>query len=103
MSAAVAGTFASGSSAGAGMRSDVLVINFGVISMGLTLSGDIDASNTVRAQKSIDNGITWADQVLYNSAQAGVAVTVVHGEQWSLLTVAAQPLKSINYKMSMEN
>ena len=100
MSAQVAGTFANGQSVGVGQRSDVLVIPSGVTSMFLTLSGAIDASNTVKTRKSTNNGITWADQTTYNAAQAGVAVTVAHGEQWILETVAGQANKAIDYRMS---
>lgn len=100
MSAQVSGTFANGQSVGVGQRSDALVIPSGVTSMFLTLDGDIDASNTVKTRKSTNNGITWADQTTYNSAQAGVAVTVAHGEQWILETVAGQARKVIDYRMS---
>lgn len=100
MSQAVSGTFANGQSVGVGYTSDTLVIPTNVTSMLLTLSGDIDASNTVKTQKSTNNGHTWADQTTYNSAQSAVAVTVAHGEQWRLITVAGQANKAINYRMN---
>ncbi len=100
MSGQASGTFANGQSVSIGARSDVLVIPFGVTSMYLTLGDAIGASNTVKTRKSTTNGQTWADQVTYNVAQAGVAVTVAHGEQWILETVAGQPLKAIDYRMS---
>ncbi len=103
MSQAVKGSFTSGQSVNIGQASDVLVIPSGVVAMALTLGGAIDASNTCKTQKSTDNGQTWADQTTYNSAQAAVAVTVAHGEQWRLVAVAAQALKAIDYTMSVES
>ena len=103
MSGLVAGTFANGGSVGVGMRSEPLVIPFGATSMFLTLGDGIDASNTVKTRKSTDNGITWVDQVTYNAAQNGTAVTVAHGEQWIVETVAGQALKQISYKLSCES
>ena len=103
MSGLVAGTFANGRSVGVGMRSEPLVIPSGVTSMFLTLGGAIDASNTVKTRKSTDNGITWADQTTYNSAQNDTGVTVAHGEQWIVETVAGQALKQISYKLSCES
>ena len=103
MSGLVAGTFANGGSVANGMRSEPLVVPFGATSMFLTLDGAIDASNTVKTRKSVDNGITWADQTTYNSAQAGTVVTVAHGEQWIVETVAGQAFKAIGYKLSCES
>lgn len=103
MSQSVSGTFANGQSVGVGIASDVLVIPSGVTAMYLTLGDAIDASNTVKTQKSTNNGLTWADQTTYNSAQNGTSVTVAHGEQWRLVTVAGQASKQISYRMSVEN
>jgi len=103
MSGLVAGTFANGGSVANGMRSEPLVIPFGVTSMFLTLGDGIDASNTVKTRKSTDNGITWVDQVTYNAAQNGISVTVAHGEQWIVETVAGQALRQISYKLSCES
>ncbi len=103
MSQNIKGTFASGASSNAGQLSDTLVIPTNETSAVLNLSGAIDASNTVKTQKTTDNGLTWADVATYNSAQADTAVTVAHGEQWRLLSLAAQAYKSINYSFSAES
>ena len=98
------GTFASGNSSNAGSQfSDALVIPTGVTSMKLTLAGAVDASNTVKTQKSSNGGQTWADQSTYNSAQNGTAVAVVAGERWRLALVASQALKAIDYSLSVES
>lgn len=103
MSQNVKGTFASGKSSNAGSQfSDVLVIPTGVTSMRLNIAGAIDASNTVKTQKST-NGLTWSDQTTYNSAQTNTSVSVAHGEQWRLALVASEALKSINYSLSAES
>ena len=70
----------------------------------------IDASNTVKTQKSTDNGRTWADVTTYNSAQLGTLVTVAGpdnipatlSEQWRLALVAQQVMKSMEYELSLE-
>lgn len=103
MSQAVSGTFANGQSVSIGATSDVLAIPTNVTSMKLTLGDGIDASNTVKTQKSTNNGHTWADQTTYNSAQNATAVTVAHGEQWRLVTVAGQAFKQIRYRMAAES
>lgn len=102
MTAEVSGTFANGGSVGVGIRGDVLVIPSGYTSMQLTLGGSIDASNTVKTRKSTNGGQTWTDQTTYNSAQTGTAVTVAHGEQWVLETVAGQARKQITYRMECD-
>jgi hypothetical protein len=102
MTAQVSGTFANGQSVGVGIRGDVLVIPSGYTSMQLTLDGAIDGSNTVKTRKSTNGGQTWTDQTTYNSAQAGVAVTVAHGEQWVLETVTGQASKQIGYRMECD-
>lgn len=103
MSQNVKGTFASAQSANIGAISDALVIPYGVTAMKLTLAGTIDASNTVKTQKSTNSGQTWADQTTYNSAQAGTSVTVAHGEQWRLIVVTQQAYKALDYGMSVES
>ncbi len=104
MSQNVKGTFASGNSSNAGSQfSDALVIPTGVVSMRLSIGGAIDANNTVKSQKSVNNGHTWTDKTTYNSAQANTAVTVANGEQWRLALVAAQALKAIDYSLSVES
>ena len=79
MTAEVSGTFANGGSVGVGIRGDVLVIPSGYTSMQ-----------------------TWTDQTTYNSAQTDTAVTVAHGEQWVLETVAGQASKQITYRMECD-
>lgn len=104
MSQNVKGTFYSGNSSNAGSQlSDVLVIPTGVTSMKLSVAGAVNASNTVKTQKSTNNGQTWADQSTYNSAQSNTAVTVVAGEHWRLALVASQVLKAIDYSLSVES
>lgn len=103
MSQNVKGTFASAQSVAVGQVSDALVIPTGVTSMKLTLGGTIDASNTVKTQKSTNNGQTWADQTTYNSAQTNTAVTVAAGEQWRVQNVAQQAFKTLDYSLSAES
>ena len=43
-----------------------------------------------------------SDQTTYNSAQTDTAVTVAHGEQWVLETVAGQASKQITYRMECD-
>ena len=103
MSQAVAGTFASGNSAGIGQTSAELMIPSGAVVMKLTAGGAIDASNTVKLQFSTDGGQSWTDGDTYNTAQAGTEITVAHGEVWRLFSVAAQALKEIPYVLSVES
>ena len=103
MSQNVKGTFSSAGSVAVGQLSDVLAIPTGVTNMRLTLGGTIDASNTVKSQKSTNGGQTWADQTTYNSAQSAVAVTVAAGEQWRLCLVTQQALKTMDYSLSAES
>ncbi len=105
MTAAIVGTFACGSTpAGAGaMQSGVLVIPSGATTAKLTLGDAIGASNTVKTQKSTNNGATWVDQVTYNAAQAATPVAVVPGEHWRLVNVAIQALSQVSYKFSAES
>lgn len=70
----------------------------------------IDASNTVKTQKSINGGFSWVDQTTYNSAQLETPVTVVGpdnipatpSELWRVVLVTQQPLKTMHYKLSLE-
>lgn len=102
MSQNVKGTFASGQSVQVGETSAELVIPSGVTSMKLSTVG-LDASNTVKTQKSTSNGQSWTDQTTYNSDQTATAVTVAHGEQWRLVHVAGQAIKRIDYEMSVQS
>lgn len=104
MSQNVKGTFASGNSSNAGSQfSAELVIPTGVTSMRLNIGGAIDANNTVKSQKSVNNGQTWADQTTYNSAQVNTSVAVANGEQWRLALASEQALKAIDYSLSVES
>jgi hypothetical protein len=99
----VKGTFASAASFNAGAVSDALVIPTGVTTMRLSIGGTIDASNTVKSQKSVNNGQAWADVTTYNSAQSATAVTVASGEQWRLAIVTQQAVKAMDYALSAES
>ena len=110
MSQIVKGTFASGGSVNLGLLSDTLVIPTpsnapasGASALKLTLAGSIDASNTCKTQKSVNNGLTWTDQTTYNSAQTLTQVTVAAGEQWRLALVAQQAGKSMDYELSIQS
>lgn len=103
MSQNVKGTFVSAKSVAIGQVSDVLAIPTGTTTLRLTLSGQIDASNTVRTQKSINGGHTWTNQTTYNSAQTNAAVTVAAGEQWRLSLISHQAGKQIEYSLSAES
>jgi hypothetical protein len=103
MSQNVTGTFISGQSSNPGSLSDALVIPTGITLMKLSVSGKIDASNTVKTQKSLDNGETWADVATYNSVQSNTLVTVAGGEQWRLVAPTDQPLTATNYSLSVES
>ena len=73
----------------------------------------IDASNTVKLQKSILNGASfssWTDVVTYNSAQLATLVTVVGddnlptaSEQWRVALVSQQAGKSLEYEIALDN
>jgi len=102
MSQNVKGSFASGQSVQIGETSAELVVPSGFTSMKVTITG-LDASNTVKTQKSTNNGQTWADQSTYNSDQTATAVTVAHGEQWRLFHLAGQALKTIGYELSAQS
>lgn len=103
MSQNVKGTFISAQSVNLGQVSDVLVVPTGRTSLRLNLGGTLDASNTVKTQKSTNQGQTWADQTTYNAAQVNTAVAVADGEQWRLAIGAQQALKAIDYSLSAES
>lgn len=79
----------------------------------LNLRG-LDASNTVKLQKSINNGYSWSDVTTYNSEQSNVQIVesaerVVGTNEYAiyrLLCLAKEALsangKVIKYKMSRE-
>lgn len=104
MSQALAGSFNTGSVAcGVGsQQSGVLVVPSSTTTARLTLAG-LDGSNTVKTQRSTNNGVTWVDQSTYNSDQNQVGVAVAAGHHWRIVTVAMQPIRSIAYKLSAES
>jgi hypothetical protein len=102
MSQKIAGTFASATGVLLGLSSAQLVIPSTPVQAKLNTSG-LDASNTIKTQKSTDNGITWADQVTYNSDQVNTLITVAHGEQWRVFLLAQQAGKQIQYSLGVEN
>ena len=63
----------------------------------------LDASNTIKTQKSTDNGITWVDQATFNSDQVNTLIAVAHGEQWRIFLLAQQAGKQIQYSLGVEN
>jgi hypothetical protein len=71
--------------------------------MKLTLTG-LDANNSVKTQRSDDNGQSWTDVTTYVADQAAVAVTDNQANrQYRLNLVKIQPGKTINYKMTKES
>lgn len=70
----------------------------------LTATG-LDASNTVKTQKSTDNGSSWTDVTTYNSDQASTVITPGSNEQFRLTSVLLQVAsnKQIAYKLSRES
>lgn len=102
MSQNVKGTFASGNSSGIGMNSDALVIPNNNTVLKLTTVG-LDASNTVKTQKSTNNGQIWVDQATFSADQTNLSVAVVSGEQWRLFLISQQALKAISYTLSAES
>jgi hypothetical protein len=102
MSQKIAGTFASATGVLLGLTSAQLVIPSTPVQAKLNTTG-LDASNTIKTQKSTDNGITWVDQTTYNSDQTNTLVTVAHGEQWRVFLLAQQAGKQIQYSFGVEN
>lgn len=71
--------------------------------MKLTLTG-LDANNSVKTQRSDDNGNTWTDVTTYTADQAAVAVTdATLGRQYRLNLVKIQAGKTIAYKLTKES
>lgn len=63
----------------------------------------VDASNTVKTQRSTNNGLTWIDVTTYNSEQSATVLTPAAGEQYRLACVALQAGKQIGYKLTRES
>jgi hypothetical protein len=102
MSQKIAGTFASASGVLLGLRSAQLVIPSTPVQAKLNATG-LDASNTIKTQKSTDNGVTWVDQATFNSDQVNTGIAVAHGEQWAIFLLAQQAGKQIQYSLGVEN
>ena len=78
----VKGTFAASPGANNNATSDVLAIPAGTTSARLTLTGA--GGTNVKTQRSLDSGLTWADQSTYAVPQVGTAITVVDGKTSAL-------------------
>lgn len=102
MSQKIAGTFASATGVLLGLTSAQLVIPSTPVQAKLNTTG-LDASNTIKTQKSTDNGITWVDQATLNSDQVNTLIAVAHGEQWRIFLLAQQAGKQIQYSLGVEN
>lgn len=102
MSQKIAGTFASPLSVMLGQISDSLMVPSTPVQAKLNTIG-LDASNTVKTQKSVNNGASWVDQVTYNAEQTNTLITVAHGEVWRIVSVAQQVGKQIQYSLGVEN
>jgi hypothetical protein len=100
----IAGTFVTCTIPFTGQLSEELLIPNNPASMTakLTLTG-LNGSNTVKTRKRTTPEGAWVDQVTYNSDQAGTSITVAAGERWQLVTVAAQTMRDIRYKLTLEN
>lgn len=99
----ISGTFTHGASVNIGNPSGPVIVPTGTTQARLTLGGSIDASNTVKTQKSVNSGLTWADVATYNSAQSAIAIVVVPGEHWRLWPLAGQTMKQIDYSFTCES
>jgi hypothetical protein len=97
VSAREAGTFTTGSAAGAGATSAVCVIPSGRNTMRVILSG-LNASNTVKTRKRVVSG-PFVDQTTYSSDQ-NVDVAVSPGEEWQLVQVTQQPIRDVRYVLN---
>lgn len=102
MSQKIAGTFASATGVLLGLTSAQLVIPSTPVQAKLNTTG-LDASNTIKTQKSTDNGVSWVDQATFNSDQVNTLITVAHGEQWRIFLLAQQAGKQIQYSLGVEN
>lgn len=100
MPANVKGTFAPAPGANSNAISDVLVITSGATVARLSLAGS--TGDSVKTQRSQDNGQSWADQSTHTVPQVNTAVTVATGEQWRLMAVGV-PTREIHYGLSLES
>lgn len=102
----VAGTFAgSANTSTAGQTSDVLVIPSGTTAVLFTATGDVDANNTVRVRRSVNNGHTWTNAVTVTAPTTNQSVSVVLPTQTHFLveSVLSQAGKNISYSLSAES
>ncbi len=97
MSATVAGTFT-----GPNQPSGVVDPSSGSGNLRLTTQG-CNASNTLKTQKSTNNGVTWADQTTYSSEQTAAVIPTLAGEHWRLVAVAQQQYRDLGYRLSRES
>ena len=96
------GSFTTGSVASTGgVASDILNPPTGMTTAKLTLIG-LDGSNTVKTQKRTAGG-AFVDQTTYSSNQSAVNVTVASTEEWRIVLLTAQPIKTLAFKFSCES
>lgn len=100
MSANVKGTFSPAPGANSNAVSDVVAITAGTTVARLSLTGA--AGDSVKTQRSQDDGQSWADQATYTVPQVNTAVTVAADEQWRLMAVGV-PSREIHYGLSIES
>jgi hypothetical protein len=109
MSQKIAGTFAGSAGTNtAGQTSDVLMLPTGMTDLRLTVTGDVDANNQVRLQRSTSNGAAWstahtASSAVSNASLVGLGLTVDVFQQWRVLSLTSQAGKTIHYSLSAEN
>jgi hypothetical protein len=103
MSQAVSGSFSTGAIASLGQVSDSLLIPYGVANLYFS-AFFLDASNTIKTQKRASPSIAWSDVTTYNSNQSpAVAVAVTANEEWRVIQLAQQALRSTRYRLSVES
>lgn len=102
MSQKIAGSFICDATALIGANSAQLVIPSTPVQAKLNTSG-LDVNNTIKTQKSTDNGVTWVDQATFNSDQVNTLIAVAHGEQWRIFQLAQQAGKTVQYSLGVEN
>ena len=103
----VQATFSTGSNPVSGNTSDVIDVPsfnvaFAAPTLKLTTVG-LDASNTIKTQKTTTPGTAWVDQTTYNSDQTNTAIAAAAGEQWRVVGVAQQAIKDVRFKLSLES
>lgn len=100
----IAGSFTSGTAHSANVSAGHQVsARLQAGAMKLTLTG-LDANNSVKTQRSDDNGVTWTDVTTYVADQAAVVVTDnTLGRQYQLVLVKIQAGKVIAYKLTKES